>query len=185
MIIVFRSVQTVWLSGMADSAYQAMFNAVPARRRDQVRAFIDGVPEQAGTFIAGAILIVGQQAFSSGQLALVGLAAAAATTYVIWRARSAYTRSLVESLQLGQPTLFASNDRLGLRPDAAAIQVSLSGLENPDPLLRRVSAELLGQVDLPAVRAALVERLQDEVVEVRAAALKGLTHPGAATAEGN
>jgi len=163
VIIIFRSVQTVWLSGMADSAYQAMFNAVPARRRDQVRAFTDGVPEQAGTFIAGAILIVGQQAFSSLQLALVGLVAAAAATFVIWQARGAYTQSLVESLRLGQPTLFTANDRLGLQPDGAAIQVSLAGLHDPDPLVRQVSVEILGQVDLRAATSGLVESLQDPV----------------------
>lgn len=182
VIVIFRSVQTVWLSGMADSAWQAMFNAVPARRRDQVRAFIDGVPSQAGTFIAGAILIVGQQAFSSRQLAYIGLIAAVATTFVIWRARGAYTRSLVDSLRLGQSTLFASNDRLGLQPDAAAIQVSLDGLHNSDPLIRHVSVEILGQVDLPSATAALVESLQDQEVEVRAAALKGLARPQAAAA---
>ena len=181
VIIIFRSVQMVWLSGMADSAYQAMFNAVPARRRDQVRVFTDGVPEQVGTFLAGAILIVGQQAFSARELALVGLAAAVATTFVIWRARGAYSHSLVESLRLGHPMLFASNDRLGLQPDAASIQISLEGLAHPDPLIRRVSAELLGQVDLPAASAALVELLQDDVAEVRAAALKGLARPSAAT----
>ena len=182
VIVIFRSVQTVWLSGMADSAYQAMFNAVPARRRDQVRAFINGVPEQAGVFLAGAILIVGQQAFSSRQLALVGLAAAAVTTFVIWRARGAYTHSLVDSLRLGQPTIFAANDRLGLQPDADAIAVSLAGLHDPDALVRHISAEMLGQVEGSEARAALVESLQDPAEEVRAAALKGLARPEAAEA---
>jgi HEAT repeat protein len=181
-IALFRFVQMVWLNGMADSAYQAMFNAVPAKRRDQVRSFIGGVPEQAGTFLAGAILIVGQQAFSSRELALAGLAAAAATTFVIWRARAAYTHSLVESLRLGQPTLFASDDRTGMQPDADAIHVSLAGLRNPDPLIRHVSVELLAQVDQPAAITALVESLQDEDAEVRAAALKGLARPQAAAA---
>ncbi len=182
VIVIFRSVQMVWLSGIADSAYQAMFNAVPDKRRDQVRAFISGVPEQAGTFIAGAILIVGQQAFSSRQLALVGLVAATATTFVIWRARRAYTHSLVNSLRLGQPTLFAADDRLGLQPDAAAIQVTLEGLHDPDPLIRHVSAEMLGQVDRPSAIAALVESLHDPDADVRSAALKGLARPQAAAA---
>jgi HEAT repeat protein len=181
-IVLFRFVQTVWLNGMADSAYQAMFNAVPAKRRDQVRSFIGGVPEQAGTFLAGAILIVGQQAFSSRELALVGLAAAAATTFVIWRARAAYTHSLVDSLRLGQPTLFASDDRTGMQPDADAIHISLDGLHNPDPLIRHFSAEMLGQVDQPAAITALVESLRDQAVGVRAAALKGLARPEAAAA---
>ena len=57
-----------------------MFNAVPGERRDQVRAFVGGVPEQAGTFIAGFILIVGEQALDSQQLYLIGLALGLACT---------------------------------------------------------------------------------------------------------
>jgi MFS family permease len=72
-LVVYKFIQMLWLSGMADSAYQAMFNAVPGERRDQVRAFVDGVPSQAGTFIAGFILIVGEQSMDSQQLYLIGL----------------------------------------------------------------------------------------------------------------
>ena len=63
-----------------------MFNAVPSERRDQVRAFINGVPEQAGTFIAGGILIIGEQALTPQQLYIVGLLASAVCTYVIVQA---------------------------------------------------------------------------------------------------
>ena len=34
----------LWMNGIAVSAWQALFNPVPAERRDQVRAFINGVP---------------------------------------------------------------------------------------------------------------------------------------------
>ena len=72
VIIAFRFIQILWLSGIANSAYQAMFNAVPATRRDQVRAFIGGVPEQAGTFLAGIILIIGEQNFCRSNSPLLG-----------------------------------------------------------------------------------------------------------------
>ena len=87
IIVSFRFVQMLWLSGIADPAYQAMFNVVPHERRDQVRTFIDGVPEQAGTFLAGAILIIGEQTLAPQQLYIVGLAAAALCTFAIYRAR--------------------------------------------------------------------------------------------------
>ena len=182
VIVIFRFTQTVWLSGIADSAYQAMFNAVPATRRDQVRVFVNGVPEQAGTFIAGVLLLVGQQSFSSRQLALLGLLAALATTYVIWRARRAYARTLVDTLHAGQVNLFARNDRLGMQLNSAVIQVALNGLKDPDPVLRRISAITLGQVDLPTTTAALVYALQDEDAAVRCEVLKGLARPSAAIA---
>ena len=182
VIILFRFIQMLWLSGIADSAYQAIFNAVPSARRDQVRAFIDGVPAQAGTLIAGAVLFVGEQAFSFQQLAMVGLIAAVATIYVIWRASRAYKLALVNSLRKGRPTLFVQDDRLGLQLDGAALRVTLDGMHNPDPIIRRVSAEILADIELPAATDALIAGLQDEDASVRFAALKGLARPQAVPA---
>ena len=48
IVVSFRFVQMLWLSGIADPAFQTMMNVVPPERRDQVRAFLSGVPEQAG-----------------------------------------------------------------------------------------------------------------------------------------
>ena len=182
VIIVFRFFQMLWLSGIADSAFQAIFNAVPSARRDQVRAFVSGVPAQAGTMIAGAVLIVGEQAFSSGELAMVGLVTAAATIYVIWRASHAYNQALADSLRAGRPILFALDDRFGLQLDGAAFHVTLDGMHNPDPIIRRVSAEILSGIELSAATDALITGLQDEDTDVRFSSLKGLARPQAAPA---
>lgn len=168
VIIVFRFVQMLWMSGIADSAYQAMFNAVPSARRDQVRAFIDGIPSQAGTFIAGIILIIGEQAFSSQQLAVIGLVAAIATTYIIWRAGRAYNFALVDSLRKGRPTLFDATSR----PDAAALKAALDGMKSPDPIVRRISAEVVSAHT--SSTDVLIQALYDEDTAVRIFALKGL-----------
>src|SRR5215211_6105436 len=93
IVVSFRFIQMLWLSGIADPAYQAMFNVVPEERRDQVRTFISGVPEQAGTFIAGAILIIGEQTLAPQQLYLVGLVAAGLCAFSIHRARSGYNEA--------------------------------------------------------------------------------------------
>jgi HEAT repeat protein len=178
VVITFRFMQMFWLSGIADSAYQAMFNAVPPARRDQVRAFIGGVPEQAGTFLAGLILIIGAQAFSSRQLAIVGLASAIATTFIIWRASHAYNLALVDSLRKGRPTLFADNSR----PDAAALNAALDGMKHPDPMVRRVSTEIVSGLAVPSTTDALVGALQDVDLDVRISALKGLARLQASSA---
>jgi len=177
VIIIFRFVQMMWLSGIADSAYQAMFNAVPSARRDQVRAFIGGVPEQAGTIIAGAILVGGDK------MALLGLISAGVTIFIILRSSRAYYRSLVDALRAGRPALFVADDRLGPRPDATAMHVILEGLNSPDPATRRISIGMLPDLDGPGIITALVNALQDEDMEVRCNALKGLAaRPGAASA---
>ncbi len=167
IIIVFRFIQMIWLSGIADSAYQAMFNAVPSTRRDQVRAFIGGVPEQAGTFIAGLVTII----FISQQLAFVGLLSAAVTIFMIWRAKHAYNVALVDALRRGRPTIFGKDSP----PEAATIHAALNGLKDPDPIVRRISCQILSEAPPPSSINAFVDALQDENMEVRLGALKGLT----------
>ena len=95
--------QLAWLAGIADAAYQALFNPVPPERRDQMRAFMEGVPGQAGIALAGLLLLVGDRVFEPRQVAVAGVVIAAATTAVIWRARGAYRDALIAALRIGMP----------------------------------------------------------------------------------
>ncbi len=180
-LVAFRFIQMLWLAGIADSAYQAMFNAVPSEKRDQVRTFIDGVPSQAGTFIAGLVLVIGEQSMSSQALFGIGLIAAAATTFVIWRASRAYSGALVEALRAGQPSLFINEDR-SFQGDAEAINAAIHGVADSDPIIRRVSAEILGNIATPNAVSALINALKDSDPDVRAASLRGLAHAKASSA---
>ena len=184
IIISFRFIQMLWLSGIADPAYQAMFNVVPGERRDQVRTFINGVPEQAGVFIGGAILILGEQTLAPQQLYVVGLIAAALCTFAIYRAREGYNEALIEALQAGNPHLFYSEEQPfgGFRQDAAAVRAALNGLADPDPVIRRVSAEILGHLSLPEAEASLLNGLSDPDTIVRAACLRALAQGGVTSA---
>jgi len=176
IVVSFRFAQMLWLSGIADPAYQAMFNVVPNERRDQVRTFINGVPEQAGVFIAGAILIIGEQTLAPQQLYIVGLIAAALCTFAIYRARGGYNEALIEALQAGNPHLFYSEEQPfgGFRQDAVAVQAALNGLIDPDPIIRRVSAEILGHLSLPEAETPLLNGLSDSDAIVRASCLRAL-----------
>ncbi|MDQ2690409.1 MAG: MFS transporter, partial [Chloroflexota bacterium] len=186
IIVSFRFVQMLWLSGVADPAFQTMMNVVPAERRDQVRAFIGGVPEQAGTFLAGAILIVGEQTLAPQQLYIVGLVTAALCTFAIYRARAGYNEALLQALQAGNPHLFYSEEQPfgGFAQDAVAVRAALDGLADRDPVVRRVSAEILGHVSLPDVETALIQGLNDPDARVRALCLRALTKAKATAARG-
>ncbi|MFT3893574.1 MAG: MFS transporter [Anaerolineales bacterium] len=184
MIVAFRFMQLLWLSGVADPAWQAIFNVVPPERRDQVRTFISGVPEQAGTFIAGGLLIIGEQTLAPQQLYLIGLFAAAACTYIIYQARRGYNNALIDALRAGRPHLFYSEEQPfgGFHQDAVAVQTALDGLHNSDPIIRRVSAEILGNLSLPESTNALVTGLGDADSLVRAACLRALSQSKATPA---
>lgn len=184
VIVVFRFVQMFLLSGIADPAWQTMFNVVPTEKRDQVRTFVEGVPSQAGTFIAGGILIIGEQALTPQQLYIIGFAAAAACTYIIFRAQRGYKDALVDALRAGRPQLFLSEEQPfgGFRHDATAVRTALNGLHDSDPVVRRVSAEIVGHLLPPESTKFLVTGLSDVDPLVRSASLKALSRSGATPA---
>jgi HEAT repeat protein len=184
VLVVFRFVQMFWLSGIAGTAYQAVFNVVPPARRDQTRAFLDGVPGQAGTVIAGLILVIGEQALQPQQLYFIGLGAAALATVVIWQALRAYSGALVAALRAGQPLVFLDEDEPfgGFQRDGAAVAATVAGLSDPDPVIRRVSAEILGNLSAPEATPLLMNALADADARVRAASLRALAQARATPA---
>lgn len=177
VIVAFRFAQMLWLSGIADPAWQTMLNVIPPDKRDQVRAFLSGVPEQAGTFIAGGILIIGEQTLLPQQLYIVGLIAAAACAYIIRQASRGYNQALLDALRSGRPNLFFSEEQPfgGFRQDAAAIQAALNGLRDSDPLIRRVSTEIVGNLSLPEATPILINGISDVDPLVRTSSLKALS----------
>jgi len=184
IIIAFRFAQVLFLSGLADPAWQTMFNVVPNEKRDQVRAFIGGVPEQAGVFIAGGILVIGEQALAPQQLYVIGFLAALICAYLLFRAWSGYNLALVDALRSGRPQFFFSEEQPfgGFRQDAAAMQTALQGLHDPDPVVRRISTEIVGHLSLPETMNDLINGLSDVDPLVQISSLKALAQSKATSA---
>jgi HEAT repeat protein len=175
-VVAARFAQLSWAEGVAETAWQAALNAVPAERRDQARSFITALPGQAGIVLAGLILLIGQHALQTRQLFLIGVAAAALCSWTMWRARKAYAGALSEALRNGQPQVFFTEDEPfgGFQHDPAAQEVLLAGLASPDAGMRRLSAEILGHLPNPKARRALLRGLHDLDDEVRVACLAAL-----------
>lgn len=184
ILVSVRFMQMMWMQGIAGTAWQALFNVVPSEQRDQVRTFVSGVPEQAGTFIAGLILVIGEQALNPQQLYFIGLAAAALLVYIIWRASKAYANALVETLRAGQPQMFISEEEPfgGFQTDAATVSAAIKGMNDSDKATRLVSIEILGSLSNPEVINNLVTALADNDALIRSAALRGLTRAKASSA---
>ncbi|HEV8670486.1 MAG TPA: HEAT repeat domain-containing protein [Candidatus Limnocylindria bacterium] len=180
-IVAFRFAQLVYLQGIASPAYESVFNVIPTERRDQVRAFVNGVPDQAGIVIAGAVLLVGDRALDPSQLAAIGFGAALLTAFIWWRASRQYASALVRTLRTGQPIVFTSEDEpfVGFSRDAAAIAAARAGAQDEDARTRRIAIELLGQLD--DTSDVLIAALGDTDDDVRLAAATALArhHPSA------
>jgi len=177
VVISARFTQLSWSQGVAEPAYQVSLNTVPDARRDQVRAFIAAVPAQAGVIISGILLAVGDQALSQQQLYLIGLVTAVLCTLNVWRAKAAYRGALEAALLRGQPHVFSSDEIPfgGFPHDPASLDVVSSGLQSPDPGIRRLCVEILGQMVYPVHIDRIVAMLGDTDRYVRLASLQALT----------
>ena len=182
-LATFQFLQLLWLFGVSSIAYQTVFNLVPAERRDQTRAFIDGVPGQLGVVLTGAILALGER-LQPRALFVFGALTAVATAYVVQRARRAFGGALTDALRAGQPNVFYGEEQPfgGFQQDAAAVAAVVAGVSDPDSAVRRVSAEILGNLAVPEAAPALAQALDDPDPEVRAALLRALARAGAGQA---
>src|SRR5438093_6260832 len=173
-LVGFRFAQLVYLQGIASPAYESVFNVIPRERRDQVRAFVNGVPDQAGIVIAGAVLLIGARALDTSQLAAIGLGAALVTAYVWWRASRQYTGALVRTLRTGQPIVFTDEEEPfgGFRHDGAAVSAARAAAGDADPRTRRIAVEVLGQLaDQDDLLVAALDDTDEDVRRVAANAI--------------
>ena len=179
ILLAFRFAQVVWLQGGASSSWEAVINTVPGDRRDRMRAFLYGGPTQVGTVLAGVVALIGERAVSPRVLYGIGLAVAAAAVYSMTQVRRAYAAELVVALREGRPHVFGGTPGAGepfglARADLAAASVAVGAMTDPDVGVRRVAAEILGDLDAPGGIPALVEGVRDDDPEVRATALRSL-----------
>jgi HEAT repeat protein len=176
IIVAARFTQLTWGQGVAETAWNATFNAIPAEQRDQVRAFINALPGQAGIVISGLILMIGDQALQPQQLYWVGWMAAVLCLCTIWQSRRAYTRALEEALRSGQPQVFYVEEQPfgGFQRDAGAVEVLLAGLSSPEANVRQLSAQILGNFPNEEARQALFRSLSDPHPNVRSACLRSI-----------
>jgi len=176
ILVGFRFLQMTWLWGIAGTAFHATFNVIPGERRDQARSFVDGIGTQAGTVLAGLVLIAGQQALSSRQLYIFGAVLGAIAVAVSWLARRQYRPALLDALRTGQPDVFIAEEKPfgGFAQDASAMEVAQAALSDPDPRMRRVAAEVISQSGDETARSRLLGLRADPDSAVRVAVLNGL-----------
>ncbi len=184
LIVGVRFVQVAWMEGIASPAYTAIFNVIPASRREQARLFMNGVPTQGGVALVGILLILAEQALQPAWIFAAAALIAGAALLALIRARRGYRSALADALRTGRRTIFFSDEEPfgGFRSDATAIQTAVDALADPSPGARRVAAEVLGSLPAAEVAPPLVEALDDEDPSVRVVVLNALGRAGAAGA---
>ncbi len=168
--------QLVILSGIAGTAWNALFNVVPSQKRGQVLAFNNGVPSQIGVVLSGILLIVAEKAFTVQQIFLMGTVLALVCGGLIWRMRKAYAQALVDALQAGRIEVFSARDAAfsGLQNDAAVLDVAIRALHDEKPAARRLAADMLGRMESDSAIPHLTRLLSDPEPGVRASAVSSL-----------
>jgi HEAT repeat protein len=179
-----RFVQLIILSGIAGTAWNALFNVVPSQKRAQVLAFNNGVPSQVGVVLSGILLIIAKQALTMQQIFLTGTALAVVCGMLVWRMRAAYARALVDALRAGRVEVFSEDEASfsGLQGDAAAFNIAIRALDDTKATTRRLAAEMLGRMDSDSAIPHLTRLLSDPDPGVRASAVSSLAALGADSA---
>lgn len=173
---IARFAQLVILSGIAGTAWNALFNVVPSQKRGQVLAFNNGVPSQIGVALSGVLLIVGEQLLTAQQILLMGAILAFVCGAFIWQMRKAYGHSLVDALKAGRLEVFSANETsfTGFQGDAAVLDVAVRALGDSKAATRRLAAEMLGHMESDSAIPHLTRLLTDPEPAVRAAAVSSL-----------
>jgi HEAT repeat protein len=173
--VAVRLVQQVTQRGVSNAAWSAFFNVVPAERRGQVLAFIDGIPGQVGTALSG-ILLLAATALAPGQVFWLGLGAAAACTIVVRGARRRYGESLVRTLRegLAEQVLEGGPGIEALGRDPRVVADLSAALRDGRPAERRLAALLLARIGAESATRALATAAGDADPAVQSAALRAI-----------
>lgn len=173
---IARFVQLVVLSGVAGTAWNALFNVVPSQKRGQVLAFNNGVPSQIGVALSGVLLIVVAKVLTIQQIFLMGAILSIVCGGLIWQMRKAYAQALIDALQAGRLEVFSSSEAAfsGLQGDTVVLDVAIQALRDSKATTRRLAAEMLGRMEHDSAIPQLTHLLSDAEPAVRASAVSSL-----------
>jgi HEAT repeat protein len=171
--MAFRYAQQTTQRGVSNAAWTSFYNVVPASRRAQVLAFVDGVPGQVGIVLSGVLLLTVNAVLSPTQIPWLGLVAAVLAFVVVAAIRRQYAEALLRALRagLGEQVLEGGPGIASLSADGRSADTLIDALADPQPAVRRMAADLLGRLGVARAADTLSGRTNDPDPGVRAAAV--------------
>jgi len=181
-----RYAQQVTQRGLSNAAWSAFYNVVPAARRAQVLAFNDGVPGQLGIVLSGVLLLTVEAVLTPEQIPWLGATTAVACIAVVIAIRRRYAEALLQALRsgLGERVLEGGPGIVSLGADGRTTIALIDALDDPQPAVRSMVAELLGRLRVTGAAQALTRRAADSDPRVRAAVIVALASIGEGAAAG-
>jgi hypothetical protein len=173
--ILVRLSQQVTQRGVTNAAFGAFYSVLPAARRGQVLAFMDGVPGQLGTMLSGVLLIVAAS-LALEQVFVVGIVTASLCLFVGIGIRRAYARSLVQTLREGraEQVLEGGPGLEALAGDGRVIAELRIATTSEAAAERLLAADLLRRLGAVSAREDVRRLCGDDEAEVRRVALAGV-----------
>ncbi len=179
--VLLRATRESLENAVASPIRSLVYNALPARSRGRVRAFLEGLVTYAAMALAGAILwAVGSQSRPAGWMYGLGLSVAALYLLANWSVRSSYLKTMIAEVSAGRLDL----DELTLGISGASGQrfyqlwsdLTRDPPEHPDPALLRLAQGLSQRQNWsPLMEAA---RSEATPMWLRVACVQSLNHPG-------
>ncbi|MGI9649542.1 MAG: HEAT repeat domain-containing protein [Acidimicrobiia bacterium] len=173
--VAVRAMQWLTSTGVALTAFNALFNVAPADRRGEAFAFVNAVPAQVGVVAAGVWLLAGQHLLSQSQTFLGGLLLSGLLLILVLLMRSRYRQALMAGLRAGTLNVFdqTSGSLSRLAHDGDATRAAVEAMSDERLEVRRAAAQVLAAIGGPAAQTRLRAGLNDPDPEVRLAAIAG------------
>jgi HEAT repeat protein len=138
--VAARATREMLENSMAAPLRTLVYNALPLRFRDRIRAFLEGIVGPLGMALAGALLLIAAPRLDAYALAWIGGATALLYLLANWRVRRAYLDTMIRRLREGRLDFAEHGDQLGNLGDARLVELWDSLLE--DAAARSRSTEL-------------------------------------------
>ena len=172
--VLVRGLQWVSVNAIGGTAFTALFNVVPGRRRSQTVAFMTAVPGQIGTVLGGAVLMA-TAATSRSMLFAIGLVIALVALFAVFRIRTAYVDALVTTVKHGTADMFdIAHEGLVTPTDADLVTVLTDHLADTRPEARALAISWLSTLEGESSAGNVEPMLSDSNPRVRAAAFDSM-----------
>jgi len=172
--VIVRGLQWVSVNAIGGTAFTALFNVVPGRRRSQMVAFMTAVPGQIGTSLGGAVLLA-TATTSRSVLFVVGLVIALVALLAVFRIRTAYVDALVTTVRMGTADMFdIAHQGLFTPTDADFVRVLTDHLTDTRPEARALAISWLSTLRGQSSAGEVEPMLDDSNPRVRVAAFDSM-----------